>query len=229
MSPKKKAIVIISLFIIMAISVNIAIIAIGGGFSGQGIQSLTNLPTEEDLWKAGQSISDGMKLEYNYISSEKERITSDLDISVLFKEYDADYWNATINIINGTEEIIFNSKISKNNLIFDKKPVELKKSIELLESSIFSIRDNTREPKYLVVGAIWDNINYKLSTIPMKIISKNDINSSQYEFQAYILNYDLDDKKNNIWIVKDLPLPIKAEIHKENNVKYEFTLQNVTK
>ena len=42
----------------MAISVNIAIIAIGGGFSERGIESLTNLPTEEDLWKAGQNIKE---------------------------------------------------------------------------------------------------------------------------------------------------------------------------
>ena len=212
----------------MAISVNIAIIAIGGGFSERGIESLTNLPSEEDLWKAGQNIKEGMKLEYNYISSENDMVTNDLGISISFKEYNENYWNATINIINGTEKTIFNSNMSKDNLFFDKKPDELKKEIELLESSIFSIRDSTREPKYLVIGAIWDNINYKLTTIPMKIISRDDFIVGQENYQTYILNYDLDDRKNNIWITKEVPLPVKAEIHQENEIKYEFTLQNAS-
>ena len=166
-----------------------------------------------------------MTLEYNYISSENDMVTNDLDILISFQEYNENYWNATINIINGTEKTIFNSNMSKDNLFFDKKPDELKNEIELLESSIFSIRDSTREPKYLVIGAIWDNINYKLTTIPMKIISRDDIMVGQENYQTYILNYDLDDRKNNIWITKEVPLPVKAEIHQENDIKYEFTLQ----
>jgi hypothetical protein len=46
---------------------------------------------------------------------------------------------------------------------------------EPIDSSILVIRDIVREPKYLAVGAPWDIILARVSSIPIKVTAKEAI------------------------------------------------------
>ena len=52
------------IFSLVGIAVSVIIIAKGGGFSAPGA-SITNPPTNADLWRLGQKINDGTELNYS--------------------------------------------------------------------------------------------------------------------------------------------------------------------
>ncbi|HEX2230803.1 MAG TPA: hypothetical protein VHG34_01305, partial [Nitrososphaeraceae archaeon] len=64
MSPRQTVFLIAGIFSIIGIAVSVIIIAIGGGFSGTGT-SITDPPTDADLWRIGQKVNDGTELNYS--------------------------------------------------------------------------------------------------------------------------------------------------------------------
>src|SRR5919197_6236019 len=64
MSPKRKILLFAGIMAVFGVSVSIAIIAIGGGFSGPG-PSLFNPPSSADLWGVGQNLHPGTILNYS--------------------------------------------------------------------------------------------------------------------------------------------------------------------
>jgi len=62
---------------------------------------------------------------------------------------------------------------------------------EPIDSSILAIRDIAREPKYLVVGAPWDIILVRVSSIPIKVTSKETIETRAGTFDTFILSYKI--------------------------------------
>ena len=60
---------------------------------------------------------------------------------------------------------------------------------EPIDSSILAIRDIAREPKYLVVGAPWLLVG--VSSIPIKVTSKETIETRAGTFDTFILSYKI--------------------------------------
>jgi hypothetical protein len=106
-----------------------------------------------------------------------------------------------------------------------EKQVKNQQYIDIVESSILQIKDIAREPKYLVIGAKWDSINTGIINIPIKITSKEYLPSKIGELETFVLSYKLKDLSSNIWISKNLPLPVKAEIYnEEDKLKYKYDI-----
>jgi len=55
-----------------------------------------------------------------------------------------------------------------------------------LNASILAIRDIAREPKYLAVGAPWDIILVGVSSIPIKVTSKETVETTAGTFDTFI-------------------------------------------
>jgi hypothetical protein len=111
-----------------------------------------------------------------------------------------------------------------------EKPLKNQKYLNIIESSILQIRDITREPKFLVIGAKWDSINTGITNIPIKINSIENLDISIGDLETFILNYNIENKNSNIWIAKALPLPVKAEIYNVDGLlkyKYELISTNI--
>ena len=158
MSPRQTVFLIAGIFSIIGIAVSVIIIAIGGGFSGAS-SSITDPPTDADLWRIGQKVNDGTELNYSLTILSPVSSLIDAEVSINFSEGKSDDWKTNFHVINDTiaeDTIIFLSKkqlIPKNSV-----EEEFKQYFRLIENSILSIRDIAREPKYLVVGAPWDTI-----------------------------------------------------------------------
>jgi hypothetical protein len=106
-----------------------------------------------------------------------------------------------------------------------EKQLTNQKYIDILESSLLQIKDITREPKYLVIGAKWDSINTGITNIPIKISSKEYLLSKVGKLETFVLSYKIKDYNSNIWISKNLPLPVKAEIYdEEDKLKYKYDI-----
>lgn len=235
MSPKRIIFVATGIFAGIGILVSIVIIAINGGFSGEG-PSILNPPTSKDLWTLGSNIADGMNLTYSLTSNtgdDKANLTDSI-VSMRFHNM-GDKWNIDFKIQNGSNNnrnaSEIHANISKNQLLMTDPITEKdNKFLQPLEASVLAIRDIAREPKYLVVGAVWDKIFTGSNTIDAKIQSKDTISTPAGMYDVFSLQYKVGNSSSIIYINKDLPLPIKAQVYGENgNLLYDYELQSISR
>ena len=209
LSSKKRLILVFGSLVILSIIINIAIIASNGGFENP-TRSI-EIPNKQDLWSAG-TIQNRNKSVDNYL------------INILFQN-SQNYWNTEFTISNDSKSAKIYSQLSKSNLLMKEKQLTNQKYIDILESSLLQIKDITREPKYLVIGAKWDSINTGITNIPIKISSKEYLFSKVGKLETFVLSYKIKDYNSNIWISKNLPLPVKAEIYdEEDKLKYKYDI-----
>jgi len=235
MSPKRIIFVATGIFAGIGILVSIVIIAINGGFSGEG-PSIFNPPTSKDLWTLGSNIADGMNLTYSLTSNTGDDKANLIDSIVSMRFHNmGDKWNIDFKIQNGSNNnnnaSEIHANISKNQLLMTDPITEKdNKFLQPLEASVLAIRDIAREPKYLVVGAVWDKIFTGSNTIDAKIQSKDTISTPAGMYDVFSLQYKVGNSSSTIYINKDLPLPIKAQVYGENgNLLYDYELQSISR
>jgi hypothetical protein len=233
MSPKRIIFVATGIFAGIGILVSVVIIAINGGFSGEG-PSILNPPTSKDLWTLGSNIADGMNLTYSLTSNtgdDKANLTDSI-VSMRFHNM-GEKWNIDFKIQNGSNSNAseIHANISKNQLLMTDPITEKdNKFLQPIEASVLAIRDIAREPKYLVVGAVWDKIYTGSNTIDAKIQSKDTISTPAGMYDVFSLQYKVGNSSSIIYINKDLPLPIKAQVYGENgNLLYDYELQSISR
>jgi len=215
-------IVVFGSLVVLSIIVNIAIIASNGGFDNSA-RSIT-IPKEQDLWSPGSKIHDMDEFLYILTIQNGNKSTDNYLINILFRN-SSGYWNTEFTITNESKSAKFYIPLSKSNLLMKEKQVKNQKYIDIVESSILQIKDITREPKYLVIGAKWDSINTGIMNIPIKITSKEYLSSKVGELETFVLSYKLKHLSSNMWIAKNLPLPVKAQIfNEEDKLIYKYDI-----
>ena len=235
MSPKRTIFVATGIFAGIGILVSIVIIAINGGFSGAGGPSIFNPPTSKDLWTLGSNIADGMNLTYSVTSSTGEAKANLIDSIVSMRFHNmGEKWNIDFKIQNGSNNnnaSEIHTNYSKNQLLrTDPITEQDNKFLQPVEASVLAIRDIAREPKYLVVGAVWDKIFTGSNTIDAKIQSKDMVSTPAGTYDVYSLQYKVGNSLSTIYINKDLPLPIKAQVYGDNDkLLYDYELQRISR
>jgi len=211
---------------ILGVSVSVIIIAICGGFSGPG-PSILNPPTAGDLWHVGDGLTSGTQLNYSLTSLGARTSLLDAKVSLTYaKAASQKDFKVIVRINNGTifrEGTVFLSKEQLTNVgITDE---QFRPYYQPIESSILSIRDIAREAKYLTLGAQWDSIIVGVSSVPVKITSKERIKTTAGSFDTFILSYTTGSKTSSLWLAHGIPLPIKAEVYDaDDRLQYKFIL-----
>jgi hypothetical protein len=237
MTPKRIIFLASGTLAAMGILVSIVIIVINGDFSGSGNgPSIFNPPTSKDLWTLGSNIADGTNLTYSLTSSTVDDKANLIDSIVSMRFHNmGDKWNIDFKIQNGSNNDNNVSEIhvdySKNQLLrTDPITEQHNKFLQPVEASVLAIRDIAREPKYLVVGAVWDKIFTGSNTIDKKIQSKDTISTPAGTYDVFSLQYKVGNSLSIIYINKDLPLPIKAQVYGDNDkLLYEYELQSISR
>lgn len=121
-------------------------------------------------------------------------------------------------IINQTVQI---------GLVYDFPNVSsnAKPYFDMLDKSVFSMRDYATDDKYLIKGAEWGDLyigaNHETLTV-------TDVGKMSFGFgsaYAYLLSYREGTNQNQYWIVDNLPLPVKAiEYDFNGNLVYSYEL-----
>lgn len=232
MTPKRIIFLASGIFAAIGILVSVVIIAIGGGFSGSG-PSIFNPPTSKDLWTIGGNIEDGMNLTYSLTTTlgGKSNLVDSI-VSMAFNDMQ-DKWNINFKIKNGSSSAVkeVSANFSKKQLLrTDPISQENGLLIQPIEGSILVVRDLAKEPRYLIVGAIWDKIFTGSSTKDVKIESTDSITTPADTFDVYTLQYNVGNSISKIYLNKELPFPIKAQVYDENNkILYEYELQSISR
>jgi hypothetical protein len=231
MTPKRIIFLASGIFAVIGILVSVVIIAMNGGFSGEG-PSIFNPPTSKDLWTIGSNIDNGMDLTYSLTSTGDKSSLKGSTVSMAFHEID-DKWNVNFKIENGSgsapKEISAN--FSKKQLLrTDSIAPEDDVFVQPIEKSIMAVRDLAKEPRYLVVGAVWDKIFTGSATKDVKIESTESVSTPAGSFDAYLLEYKVGNSISKLYLNKDLPFPVTAQVYDENDkILYKYELQNISR
>ncbi|MEO9294968.1 MAG: hypothetical protein ABI347_05155 [Nitrososphaera sp.] len=233
MSPKQQVAILVAIFSALGVGVSVAIIASGGGFSGSA-GSIFNPPSEADIYRVGSQVTDGMTMEYySAMAQGPETLIANADVSISFKK-SGDSWLTAFNIVNGTGtqphtvEMLLSRQLTKEGPIDESA----RPFLEPVEASILAIRDMDYggRDKYLVVGAPWNTIFYGSTSTIVRVTEKEAVQTPAGTFDAFVLTYKLKDNTSKIWVVKDLPLPVKAETYDQDDRPfYSYELLKLTR
>ena len=227
MSPVRQVILLTLVLGTLGIVVSLVIVAVGGGFSGP-VPSLLSPPSSKDLWIVGEGLRNNTRINYILTSTSPTALSlKNATVSIQFIQEGNDSWKANFNIINGSYDYTGSILLSKEYLTNRQMPEgDLADVYRIIESSLFDIRNFAREPKYLVPGAIWDNIVSGALTAPIRITGQDSIIVNGTTVDSYVLQYDLPSKVSKIWIAHGFPLPIKADVgDSDSSTRYTFEMR----
>lgn len=230
MSPKRRVAVVSGLFAAFGVGVSVAIIAAGGGFSGDG-RSITNPPTEDDIWVVGSNIRDRTVLKYSLDSRGPSSVLLSSTVTISFEDV-GDSWNVTFDIVNGTtsqtsETLMMSKELTREGELAS----DFVQYYEPIRESILAVRDMEygNSPKYLVVGAPWNTIFVGATSATVRVTSEETVQTAAGAFDSFVLSYKLDDETSRIWMVDSMPLPVKAETFgADDQLQYKFELLSAT-
>ena len=220
-----------AIFATLGVGVSIAIIAAGGGFESSS-PNILDPPTEADIWKVGDHIQDGMTLEYALTSRGELNSLESALVSMNFRQA-GENWNVRFTITNGTgQPSIDHTLVMSNELTREGQLDEsFRPYFEHIQSSIFAVRDMEygESPKYLVLGAPWNTIFVGSSSVTARVTNEERVSTPAGVFDSFVLSYKLAEQTSKIWVVRDMPLPVKAEVYDaEDKLLYKYELVNVS-
>jgi len=220
-----------AIFATLGVGVSIAIIAAGGGFESSS-PNILDPPTEADIWKVGDHIQDGMTLEYALTSRGELNSLESALVSMNFGQA-GENWNVRLTITNGTgQPSIDHTLVMSNELTREGQLDEsFRPYFEHIQSSIFAVRDMEygESPKYLVLGAPWNTIFIGSSSVTARVTNEERVSTPAGVFDSFVLSYKLAEQTSKIWVVRDMPLPVKAEVYDaEDKLLYQYELVNVS-
>lgn len=220
-----------AIFATLGVGVSIAIIAAGGGFESSS-PNILDPPTQADIWKVGDHIQDGMTLEYALTSRGELNSLESALVSINFRQA-GENWNVRFTIANGTgQPSIDHTLVMSNELTREGQLDEsFRPYFEHIQSSIFAVRDMEygESPKYLVLGAPWNTIFVGSSSVTARVTNEERVSTPAGVFDSFVLSYKLAEQTSKIWVVRDMPLPVKAEVYDaEDKLLYQYELVNVS-
>ena len=220
-----------AIFATLGVGVSIAIIAAGGGFESSS-PNILDPPTEADIWKVGDHIQDGMTLEYALTSRGELNSLESALVSMNFRQA-GENWNVRFTITKGTgQPSIDHTLVMSNELTREGQLDEsFRPYFEHIQSSIFAVRDMEygESPKYLVLGAPWNTIFVGSSSVTARVTNEERVSTPAGVFDSFVLSYKLAEQTSKIWVVRDMPLPVKAEVYDaEDKLLYQYELVNVS-
>jgi len=219
-----------AIFAALGIGVSVAFIAAGGGLSSNS--NIFNPPTSADIWKVGDHIQDGMTLEYVLTSRSELNSLESARVSVNFDQ-NGEGWRVRFMIANSTNQppVNYTLMMSKELTREGQLDESFRPYFENIQSSILDVRDMEygESPKYLVVGAPWDTIFVGSSSVTARVTNEEQVTTPAGTFDSFVISYKLAEKTSKIWVVRDMPLPIKAEVYDaEDNLLYKYELISVS-
>jgi hypothetical protein len=215
-----------AVFAAIGISVSAGIIAVNGGF-GSGGRGIFNPPTNADIWVVGNNIRDGTALNYSLTGRGEASTLESARVSMVFEDA-GDDWDVTFTVVNGSAPPVENKMTMSKELTREGKlDSSFQPYFDPILQSLFAVRDMEygQSAKYLVVNAPWEEIFYKSSQVIVRVTSEETVQTPARSFDAFVLSYKLEEKTSKIWVVRDMPLPVKAEVYNsEDQLQYRYEL-----
>ena len=117
------------------------------------------------------------------------------------------------------------------NVVYDFNQVsdKAKPFFNILDSTVFSVRDIAIENKYLVKGAVWGDVYIGATHEEIKVTEHSKVSLKFGSIDSFVVSYKMGEKENKLWIVDNLPLPVKTEVYDlSGNLQYSYELTSLS-
>lgn len=183
------------------------------------------IPREASKWHIGKGAEYGPTMLYGITSDDGTKISAKLgffsDMSknqMIFVQIDDLSTGKKID-----QRTSLSSAYTFNDISEDSKPY-----FQVLDKTVFSIRDIALEDKYLVKKAVWNTIFIGASTQDLIVTDHDKTTFAFGSVDAFTVSYKIGEKENKFWIVDNLPLPVKAEVYDiDGNLQYSYELTSL--
>jgi hypothetical protein len=214
-----------AIFAAVGVGVSVGIIAANGGIDRP--PDIFNPPSAKDIWVVGSNIQDGTALDYSLTARAESSSLESAQVSMVFREAGRN-WDVEFTVANGTAGSVENTVTMSKQLTREGQLAEsFRPYFEPIQSSIFAVRDweYGESAKYLVAGAPWEQIFYKSSQVIVRVTDEETVQTQAGTFDAFVLSYKLEENTSRIWVVREMPLPVKAEVFdSEDELQYQYEL-----
>ena len=179
-------------------------------------------PVQASQWHMGKGSEFNPEMLYQ-ISFNKTKFSTDLK----FLPTQSGLQQLSIKIIpnNSTKEINQTVNLGLVYGFQDEVSPDEKTYFEILDQTIFSMRDYATEDKFLAKDAEWGDLYIGANHEKLKVTDSGKMSFEFGSANAYLLTYRIGANINKIWIVDNLPIPVKAEIYDpDGNLQYTYEL-----
>lgn len=167
------------------------------------------LPVQTSQWHMGKGSQYNPEMIYD-VSFNNTKFSADLKFLPIQEKHQQ--LQVVINPSNSSREI---NQIVTIGLVYDFPDVSpnVKSYFDILDQSIFSMRDYATDDKFLSKDAEWGDLYIGANHEKLKVTDSGKMSFEFGSANAYLLSYRIGAHFNKIWIVDNLPLPVKAEIY----------------
>jgi hypothetical protein len=174
-------------------------------------------------WTVGNTLEPDTTLRYkiSHIDNNYQEIL----VTLNFVEKRDDNWRVQIEVERADEKVTQEVLLSKQLIPVGSIPEQFAETMKIIQGSLLWIVDYAATPKFLAHGAVWGTITHGLQIKEVEIIATEEVSTSAGTFDSYVLSYNVMGKQSKLWIVEDLPLPVKAEVYSaDNDLQFRFEL-----
>src|SRR5713226_3616543 len=185
------------------------------------LQGFNIVPIQASQWHVGKGSQYEPEMLYQ-VSFNKARFSADMK----FLPMNEKNQGLLVDIKPSNSSRVITQTV-QIGLVYDFTDVssEAKPYFDILDQTVFSMRDYATEDKYLAKGAEWGDLyigaNHERLTV-------TDVGKNSFGFgtaNSYLLSYRIGTNINKFWIVDNLPLPVKAEVYDpDGNLEYTYEL-----
>lgn len=177
-------------------------------------------PMHASQWHMGKGSQYNPDMNYQ-ITLNKTKFSADLQFVTL-----SNNTKIVVKIVPGDGTPQINQTVDVNMVYaFPNVSPQAKPYFDILDQTVFTMRDYATEDKYLAKDAEWGDLYIGANHEKLKVTAAEDTNFGFGSAKAYILSYRIGAHMNKIWIVDNLPVPAKAEIYDPNgNLQYSYEL-----
>ncbi|MDR3782319.1 MAG: hypothetical protein P4K92_03300 [Candidatus Nitrosotalea sp.] len=179
------------------------------------------LPMQTSQWHMGKGSQYNPEMIYQ-VSFNNTKFSTDLKFLPI--QEGSQQLLVMINPGDGNREI---NQTVKIGLVYDFTDVssDAKPYFDVLDQSLFSMRDYATDDKFLANDAEWGDLYIGENHEKLKVTDSGKMSFGFGSANAFLLSYRIGAHINKIWIVDNLPIPVKAEIYDpDGNLQYTYEL-----
>ena len=179
------------------------------------------LPMQTSQWHMGKGSQYNPEMTYQ-VSFNNTKFSTDLKFLPI--QEGSQQLLVVINPSDGNREI---NQTVKIGLVYDFTDVssDAKPYFDVLDQSLFSMRDYATDDKFLANDAEWGDLYIGENHEKLKVTDSGKMSFGFGSANAFLLSYRIGAHINKIWIVDNLPIPVKAEIYDpDGNLQYAYEL-----
>jgi hypothetical protein len=183
------------------------------------------LPREASQWHLGKGAQYNPVMQYD-ISTNATKFSAKIEFLTT-----TNTGNQTLFVqINPNTNEEINQTVPVNIVyVFNQVSNKAKPFFDILDSTVFSVRDIAIENKYLVKGAVWGDMYIHDVKEEIKVTDHSKISLKFGSLDSFVISYREGEKENKLWIVDNLPLPVKAEVYDlSGNLQYSYELTSLS-